>query len=211
MMNSIKITFHSNCPTSATLREYEPRTNKTPIPPDKPKHNKIVIEFEKRPITKPLSQDFFPALFKSRSQPYAEIMLRDLTTKLRDGQPISHVNANQLADALERILKKGESTDFLYGQQDKAGRPPTDMFTQFMIFLTIEDFHSRIGRYGSGRNGQGAYDAARNSLQEQGMFLEIDALRKIRREVIQGASKDASYLTHLIQFMEGFGYRVLGK
>lgn len=108
-------------------------------------------------------------------------------------------------------MEKGESTDFLYGQQDKAGRPATDMFTRFMVFLTIEQFYSKIGRYDSGRNGQGAYEASKNSFREQGMSLDIDALRKIRREVIERASKDTSFLTHLIQFLEGFGYIALGK
>lgn len=90
-MNRIKIKFHSNCPAATALRGYEQRTSDESISPNKPEQDKIVIEFEKRPITKPFSQDFFSASFESRSQPYAEILLRDLTSKLRDGDPPYHV------------------------------------------------------------------------------------------------------------------------
>jgi len=206
-MKNIKIKFEPNLPVVRKFKEYGAQTGDESNIGKNYKHKKLVVEFIKEPITKPFDPDFFSASFDTRSEPYAEILLRSFMSKLRGGIPIPKHEATYLADALERILKNGKCSKFLYGPKEGAGRPPTDMFTEFMVLLMVEKEYQEIGRYESSRYGLGAYESARDYLQKQSMVLEVDAVRRIRREVIRKASRNADYLTQLLHFLRGFGYK----
>lgn len=142
------------------------------------------------------------------SQILADQKLQTLSQCLRENMMGLEEDAKLLADALDRVRSSGQSVNFLHGRQ-KAGRPSRDRILQFHIFKTIELQHTILGRLSSSRKGEGAFDAARRLLQSEGIYLEVDELRRIRQQVRQTASKDSDYFFELVIYLGGMGYEMI--
>ena len=166
--------------------------------------NEVVVEF----IKDPEYQYFMNAGFDTTgSQILADQKLDMISQRLREGATVIEEDATLLADALDRVRNSGQSVNFLHGHK-KAGRPPRDRIIQFHIFRTIEIQHSKFGRLSSSRKGEGAFDAARDLLRLEGIYMEVDELRRIRRQVRQTASKDSDYFFELATYLGGMGYEM---
>lgn len=167
--------------------------------------NEAVVEFIKDPeYTYYMHLGFDTA----GSQILADQKLELICLSLRGGSTILEEDATLLADALDRIRSSGQSVNFLHGHK-KAGRPAKDRLIQFHIFKTIGIQYTKTGRLSSSRKGEGAYDAARTLLQSEGIYLEVDELRRVRRNVIQAASKDSDYFGELAMYLGGMGYEMI--
>lgn len=167
--------------------------------------DKAVVEFIKDPEhTYYVNLGFDTA----GSQILADQKLELICLHLREGVTIFEEDATLLADALDRIRSSGQSVNFLHGHK-KAGSPAKDRLVQFHIFKTIGIQYTELGRLSSSRKGEGAYDAARSILQSEGIYLEADELRRVRRNVNQSAAKDSDYFYELAMYLGGMGYEMI--
>jgi hypothetical protein len=167
--------------------------------------NKAVVEFIKDPEYNYFVNSGFDT---TGSRILADQKLLIMTQSLRGGGAMLEEDATLLADALDRVRNSGQSVNFLHGQQ-KVGRPSRDRIIQFHIFKTIAVEHSKLGRLSSSRKGEGAFDAARSLLQSDGIYLEVDELRRIRQQVNQTTSKDSDYFFELAMYLGGMGYEMI--
>jgi hypothetical protein len=210
-MRNLQIKLNPEGKTAKGLRDWEIQNTDITILQNKPDNQKLVYEFEKCSNAEPFDGDIINRLFDSRSPDVAFAILVESIDFLIDGKPLPANLAHILAEALKRVLENKERTEFfVYGARDKAGRPPTDQFRNLQIFLTIEEQYAKKGRYASGRKGQGAYEATKKLLQDDGIFLEVEALKRIRDQVIGKASDDPEYFGMLVQFIGSFGYKARG-
>lgn len=211
-MKNLKISLKPNGETAKALKLFEQQHTHSSIVQDKSDNEKLVIAFERCENPNPFDGDFFGKLFDARSSDLAAAILMESTHHLRKGKPLPENLALLLSEALDRVLETKEGTElFVYGPHEGAGRPPADMFRNLRVFLTIEEQRAKLGTYMSSRKVKDGFGAAQQLLQEEGIYLEADALKRIRNQVINKASNDPGFFAMLVQFIEGYGYRARGE
>ena len=211
-MSTLKIRLKPDGETAKALKYFEQHHTQSSHLQDKPENEKLVIAFERSENPNPFDGDIFRKLFDARSPDLAAAILMECTHHLREAKPLPENLAVLLSEALDRVLETKEGTEyFIYGPHEGAGRPPADMFRNLRVFLTIEEQRAKLGTYMSSRKGTDGFEAAQQLLQEEGIVLETDALKRIRNQVINKASNDPGFFSMLVQFIEGYGYRARGE
>ena len=209
-MDSLKLTFG---PKSALVRFL--KKDKDDRLPWKPVDDSVVLEFSDDPnsVLKPWSANFLAGLIEHRSPYFAESTLSNISFALSHDLKIPRKQKLLLADALDRVrageLSEGIScVKFLYGPQEKQGRPEKEILEKFLIYQLIESSYSAIGRLSSSNDGKvGAYEITKHLLESEKIFMDEDALKGIRDQVRKKTSNDLNYMLQFVHFLVSKGYR----
>lgn len=170
----------------------------------------LVLKFTDDPEAplKPHTQRYKVFLASERSESDAARTVDTLASALRHGLPLPRDLAVLLSRALQRVHDEGQSLNFLYGPQKTRGRPPKDVISKFDTFYLVETLRQAYGRLNTSRNGEGAYDIARELLRQQGTFLEVDEIKRTHQSVYKRAAEEAEFLLAFMDYLADKGYEL---
>jgi hypothetical protein len=178
--------------------------------------DKLVIEFirDDNAAYTPASDGYKRSLLESRSQSTAEDSLKWLSFALRmlAGDVIPRYLKLALADAFDRIVEEGNSAKFLYGKQERRGRPNKDILEEFEAFQFVEEIHSQGEPYSPSATRDGAYYIVATLLSQLGdRSISEDEVRRLRRNVKTKVTNDYQHFNELLNFLALKDYKILQK
>jgi hypothetical protein len=203
-MEKITLNFGQNSAIAKNFRDYPEEFKK--LTGREFMGGALVIEFVHTGKTPRENPVLLGNAILNRSSRWAETVIEESIKLLNEGKVIPEVPAWQLAQALERVLRNHDATNFIYGPQESVGRPPTDMFEKLYIFQVVEEQRARLGYLADSRKGDGAYTMTKRILNAQGVYKEVDEIRRIRNSVKKRAHEDLMYAVTLMRFLEDAGY-----